>query len=158
MVAGTAQCLSLLLSKVRLAGELYWMSAVYPLAGSGCHTCKATDHFKLKTSHRSRTFCTPTKAFWPFSQAAKSTSAASAREAKSKLAQLVGKKYGHDLSDSQKQGVREVLKELEALETGDMRQKELVGNWKLIYTESTGSSGGKIGPLVGQVDQAIQIL
>ena len=61
------------------------------------------------------------------------------------------------MSESQKQDVRDVLKELEALDSREIRQKELGGsNWKLLYTESTGSSGGRIGPLVGQVDQATE--
>ncbi len=134
------------------------MCVALSVTRSVCHTCQVTDHFKRRASQLSRIRPVgPVKAFWPFSQANKAASAASAKQAKSKLAQLAGKKYGHDLSESQKQDVREVLKELEALDSREIRQKELAGsNWKLLYTESTGSSGGKVGPLVGQVDQAIE--
>ena len=77
------------------------------------------------------------------------------QQAKSKLSQLAGRKYGHNLTENQKQDVRGVIKQLEALQSGDMRKQELAGsNWQLLYTESTGSSGGKVGPFVGQVDQA----
>lgn len=48
-----------------------------------------------------------------------------------------------------------MIKQLESMQSGDMRNQELAGtNWQLLYTESTGSSGGKVGPFVGQVDQA----
>ena len=82
-------------------------------------------------------------------------STSSARPAKSKLSQLAGRKYGHNLTESQKQDVRGVIKELEALQSGNVPQQKLAGtNWQLLYTESTGSSGGIVGPFVGQVDQA----
>lgn len=47
-----------------------------------------------------------------------------------------------------------MIKELESMQSGDMRKQQLSGsNWQLLYTESTGSSGGKVGPFVGQVNQ-----
>ena len=128
------------------------MSVVH--VGSACNTCTG---FNRQSRHRFRasTF-RPVQAFWPFNQTKSSTSAASVKQAKSKLAQLAGKKYGHDLNESQKQDVKDVLRELEALDRGRTGSKDLTGtNWKLLYTESTGSSGGKVGLLVGQVDQAI---
>ena len=125
-------------------------------SGLACNTCKRSDQLKLLMAkprfihgRSKRKFSTP------FAQTGKAASASSVQEAKSKLNQLAGKKYGHDLTESQKQSVRNVVKQLEAFESGDMRRKELAGsNWKLLYTESIGSSGGKVGPFVGQVDQA----
>lgn len=88
-------------------------------------------------------------------QAGTAASKAPAQQAKSKLSQLAGRKYGHNLTDNQKQEVRGVIKELESMQSGDMRKQQLSGsNWQLLYTESTGSSGGKVGPFVGQVNQA----
>lgn len=131
------------------------MFAAHLALNSACSTCIATRRLQPKTQQHSRGRAhNVVRAFWPFTQAKKAPSAAVVKEAKTRLAQLSGKKYGHDLSESQKEDVREVLKELEAIVPGNIRQKELLGsNWKLLYTESTGSSGGKVGPLVGQVDQ-----
>ena len=135
------------------------MSAAHLALNSACSTCIATRRLQPETrQHSRRRAHHVVQAFWPFTQAKKAPSAAVVKEAKTRLAQLAGRKYGHDLSESQKEDVREVLKELEAIGPGNIRQKELLGsNWKLLYTESTGSSGGKVGPLVGQVDQAITI-
>ncbi|DBA85380.1 TPA: hypothetical protein ACH3X2_006059 [Trebouxia sp. C0005] len=129
------------------------MSALQCAAGFACSISTPAEHFRRQTPQtpRRRHSISP-RAFWPFTQTKKATSPAVIKEAKSKLAQLAGTKYGHNLSESQKQDVRNALKELEALDSSDIRQKALGGsNWKLLYTESTGSSGGKIGPLVGQV-------
>lgn len=131
------------------------MSALQCAAGFACSTSTSADHFRRRTPQtlRHRHSVSP-RAFWPFTQTKKAPSPAAIKEAKSKLAQLAGTKYGHNLSESQKQDVRDVLKDLEALDSREIRQKALGGsNWKLLYTESTGSSGGKVGPLVGQVDQ-----
>ena len=136
----------------------FLMSALQGAAGFACSTSTSADHFRRRTPQtlRHRHSVSP-RAFWPFTQTKKAPSPAAIKEAKSKLAQLAGTKYGHNLSESQKQDVRDVLKELEALDSREIRQKELGGsNWKLLYTESTGSSGGRIGPLVGQVDQATE--
>ena len=131
------------------------------LAGVAC-TCIKTrsDPFsgQIRQRSRSRAF-PPVTAFWPFTQTSKAASPAATKEAKSKLTQLAGKKYGHDLSESQKKDVRYVLRELEDLKPRGTCRNELAGSsWTLLYTESTGSSGGKVGPLVGQVDQAIEQL
>jgi len=136
----------------------FLMSALQCAAGFACSTSTSAGHFRRRTPQtpRHRHSVSP-RAFWPFTQTKKTSSPAVIKEAKSKLAQLAGTKYGHNLSESQKQDVRDVLKELEALDSREIRQKELGGsNWKLLYTESTGSSGGKVGPLVGQVDQATE--
>ena len=91
----------------------------------------------------------------PVIHAGTAASTSSAQPAKSKLSQLSGRKYGHNLTESQKQDVRGVSKELEAMQSGNVPQQKLAGtNWQLLYTESTGSSGGIVGPFVGQVDQA----
>ena len=91
----------------------------------------------------------------PVIHAGTAASTSPARPAKSKLSQLAGRKYGHNLTESQKQDVRGVIRELEALQSGNVPHQKLAGtNWQLLYTESAGSSGGKVGPFVGQVDQA----
>lgn len=91
----------------------------------------------------------------PVVHAGPAASTSSPQQAKSKLSQLAGRKYGHNLTDSQKQDVRGVIKDLEAMQAGGVPQQKLAStNWQLLYTESTGSSGGKVGPFVGQVDQA----
>lgn len=147
----------------RVLAQRSWlvlMSALQCAAGFACSISTPAEHFRRQTPQtpRRRHSISPS-AFWPFTQTKKATSPAVIKEAKSKLAQLAGTKYGHNLSESQKQDVRNALKELEALDSSDIRQKALGGsNWKLLYTESTGSSGGKIGPLVGQVDQATESL
>ena len=124
--------------------------------------CTPTEHLTgqlrahcFKASQRAPRFQPRAQAFWPFRKAATTDSKQKISEAKAKLTQLAGKKYGQDLKQNQKEDIRDVLKELEAFESGNMRKKELAGSdWDLLYTESTGSSGGKVGPFVGQVQQA----
>ena len=129
-------------------------SGVAGSSGLACNICTRSDQLKLHLLNP-RLIRLTRKCPTPFAQTGRAVSASSVEEAKSRLNQLAGKKYGHDLTENQKQSVRTVLKQLEASESRDMRKKELVGsNWKLLYTESTGSSGGKVGPFVGQVDQA----
>ena len=129
--------------------------AVQHSAGLACHLCKPSDQLQLLLKSRPGTYRAFRSRNAPFAQAGKSASISSVQAAKSKLSQLAGKKYGHNLSESQKQAVREVLTQLEASGSIGTRSQELQGsNWELLYTESTGSSGGKVGPFVGQVDQA----
>lgn len=78
----------------------------------------------------------------------------SLQQTKQKLASLAGKKYGHDLSDKQKQEVDILVKQLEKTAPRQSKRPELAGsNWELLYTTSQGSSGGRVGPFVGKVDQ-----
>lgn len=124
-----------------------------------CTSCQTVGNLHRKASSRIRSgSAARVQAFWPFSQAKKAPSAAAVKDIKSRLTQLAGKKYGHDLSETQKQEVRKVLQELEDIGPGDIRRKDLLGTeWTLLYTESSASSGGKVGPFVGQVDQAITL-
>lgn len=132
------------------------MAASQHLFSRACPACRASDQLSGRpfsrpsiVSHRLR------ERNSVVAHAGPAASKAPAQQAKSKLNQLAGRKYGHNLTESQKQEVRDVIKQLEAVQSGDMRKQELAGtNWQLLYTESTGSSGGKVGPFVGQVDQA----
>jgi hypothetical protein len=56
-----------------------------------------------------------------------------------------------------KEEIAATVKLLEAMNpTKDLTSnKKLDGDWKLIYTTNEGSSAGKIGPFVGQVNQII---
>ena len=142
-----------LLTKVVEVCAWYSMSA-----SMHCHTspCTASDQLCGRRflrpslfSHRMR------RRIDPVIHAGTTASQSSARPAKSKLSQLAGRKYGHNLTESQKHDVRGVIKELEAFQSGNVPEQKLAGtNWQLLYTESTGSSGGIVGPFVGQVDQA----
>lgn len=70
---------------------------------------------------------------------------------------MAGKKYGHNLTGQQKQHIEKVVKQLEDMAPRNKKQPDLTGSdWKLLYTTSSGSSGGKVGSLVGIVDQVCQ--
>ena len=58
-----------------------------------------------------------------------------------------------------KDAIMKAVKELESLNpVKDIsRSVKLNGKWNLIYTSNTGSSAGKLGPLVGQVVQDIDL-
>ena len=88
---------------------------------------------------------------------ARQTSTATVQQVKQQLASIAGKKYGHNLSAQQKQDIEKVVKQLEDMAPRNKKQPDLTGSdWKLLYTTSSGSSGGKVGPLVGVVDQVCQ--
>ena len=51
--------------------------------------------------------------------------------------------------------IKELVKELES--TGSLEDLDLTGTeWDLVYSNSKGSSSGKIGPFVGRVKQVLQ--
>lgn len=142
-----------------IVAELVESSAQYSMAASQhCYSraCTASDHLCGRRFLRPSLFSHRLRhRIDPVIHASTAASTSSAGPAKSKLSQLAGRKYGHNLTESQKQDVRGVIKELEALQSGSVPQQNLAGtNWQLLYTESTGSSGGIVGPFVGQVDQA----
>lgn len=57
-------------------------------------------------------------------------------------------------SDEEKRAVAAVVKELADLKRID--PLNLAGSrWKLVFTESTASSSGKIGPFIGRTEQVI---
>lgn len=88
---------------------------------------------------------------------ARQRSTAAVQQAKQQLASLAGNKYGHNLTAQQKQDIEKVVKQLEDMAPRNKKQPDLTGSdWKLLYTTSSGSSGGKVGLLVGIVDQVCQ--
>ena len=57
-------------------------------------------------------------------------------------------------SSSESAEISQLLKQLEA--SGTLEDIDLAGTeWRLLYTESKGSSSGKIGPFIGQVTQVM---
>jgi len=64
---------------------------------------------------------------------------------------------GIKATDNARQEIAATVKLLEAMNpTKDpTSNKKLDGDWKLVYTTNEGSSAGKIGPFVGQVNQII---
>ena len=69
----------------------------------------------------------------------------SLQQTKQRLASLAGKKYGHNLSDKQKDGIDTLVKQLERIAPRQSKRPELTGsNWELLYTTSQGSSGGLV--------------
>lgn len=128
-----------------------------------CHTSNRSDHLcrSFRSLHSSQRKCSSAAARRSRpadTQTAccqgRQASTATVQQTKQRLASLAGKKYGHNLSTQQKQDVEKVIKELEDMAPDRNKQPDLTGsNWKLLYTTSGGSSGGRVGPLVGLVDQ-----
>ena len=84
---------------------------------------------------------------------------ADAGPAKARLARLVaGTGNGTDMESGRRSEVGEVLAELkEANPCAEPARMQLAGtNWRLVYTDSTGNSSGKLGPFVGDVFQEFQ--
>lgn len=126
--------------------------------GRHCSALHGSDHFHRSPDVPLGSRCTPTITRRPLRRGmtrcqAAQQSKTEVQQTKQKLASLAGKKYGHNLSTQQKQEVDKIVKQLEGM-APHSKQPELTGsNWKLLYTTSGGSSGGKVGPLVGLVDQ-----
>ena len=129
-----------------------------------CNTSLRTDHLCIRSLLRSHRQCSSAIARRSQPAGVETTrcqarqlSTATVQQTKQRLASLAGKKYGHNLSTQQKQDVENIIKELEDMAPDGNKQPDLTGsNWKLLYTTSGGSSGGRVGPLVGLVDQVCQ--
>ncbi|KAK9803094.1 hypothetical protein WJX73_000674 [Symbiochloris irregularis] len=71
---------------------------------------------------------------------------------KSKILQKAGSKNGLDRNPQQHEELRGIVDELAS--TSGKHDMDLTGTtWTLRYTDSTGSSAGKLGPLTGYVEQ-----
>ncbi len=58
-------------------------------------------------------------------------------------------------SEAEASAIKELVKELES--TASLEDLDLSGTeWDLVYSNSKGSSSGKIGPFVGRVKQVMQ--
>ena len=70
-----------------------------------------------------------------------------------------GKQNGIKTTADDKEAIMKAVKELEALNAvrDVAKSPKLDGKWNLVYTSNTGSSAGKLGPLVGQVVQDIDL-
>jgi hypothetical protein len=68
---------------------------------------------------------------------------------------LSGTKYGHDLDEVTRQQVQSRVKQLEGLQLPvQVQLDKLTGTqWTTVYTTSTGTSSGKVGPFITQVIQ-----
>jgi hypothetical protein len=63
------------------------------------------------------------------------------------------KRYGHRCSPAERLEVEQLIRDFEQ-ETPAPKQLDLTDSlWKLVYTASTASSSGKLGPVVGKVTQ-----
>ena len=78
-----------------------------------------------------------------------------AEELKATIRRLSGRANGTDCSPEQRDGVAAALAELAPLSPSRRPAREdLRGSvWRLVYTDSSGNSSGKLGPLVGAVRQ-----
>lgn len=74
---------------------------------------------------------------------------------KKRIQQEVGVKYGFDKSTSERQSIEQLIEQLVALNpTEEPAGMDLTGtSWRPIYTTSTGTSGGKLGPFIAEVSQ-----
>ena len=70
-----------------------------------------------------------------------------------------GTSNGISASEELRENISRLVAELEAANpTPDLTNSpKLDGSWKLVYTTNEGSSAGKLGPLVGEVEQLIRI-
>ena len=70
-----------------------------------------------------------------------------------------GTSNGISASNEVRENISQLVAELEAANpTPDLTNSpKLDGSWKLVYTTNEGSSAGKLGPLVGEVEQLICI-
>lgn len=70
-----------------------------------------------------------------------------------------GTSNGISASKEVRENISQLVAELEAANpTPDLTNSpKLDGSWKLVYTTNGGSSAGKLGPLVGEVEQLIRI-
>lgn len=70
-----------------------------------------------------------------------------------------GTSNGISASEEVRKNISRLVAELEAANpTPDLTNSpKLDGSWKLVYTTNEGSSAGKLGPLVGEVEQLIRI-
>lgn len=68
-----------------------------------------------------------------------------------------GTDNGISATDSQREEIAALVQELESLNptTKLSLDEKLNGSWNLIYTTNSGSSAGKLGPFVGNVEQRI---
>ncbi|BDA42824.1 hypothetical protein COCOBI_03-7170 [Coccomyxa sp. Obi] len=74
------------------------------------------------------------------------------KQFKQQIIQQSGDKNGLDRSSAQAQQISELINELET--KGQLEDIKLTGTqWRLVYTSSTASSSGKIGPFIGRVFQ-----
>ena len=74
---------------------------------------------------------------------------------KEQIIKRAGNRYGHNLDDKARASVEEVVKQLEAVAPAPAASAEkLAGSsWVLVYTTSTGTSSGKVGPFITDVEQ-----
>jgi hypothetical protein len=74
------------------------------------------------------------------------------------LQQTIGTQNGLYATESQRRAITSIVQRLEKVNPSVSKissSTQLNGNWRLIYTTNKGSSAGKIGPWVGQVNQII---
>lgn len=81
--------------------------------------------------------------------------AASLPQLKQQLYELVGAANGTDRTPEQREKIERVITQIESLNPSPRpADVEMEGTeWELIYTSSSGNSSGKLGPMVGRVEQ-----
>jgi len=70
-----------------------------------------------------------------------------------------GTKNGITASTEIRNNISEYVKELEKINPTKALTSDsaLQGTWRLLYTTNSGSSAGKLGPFIGEVEQEIQL-
>ncbi|KAK9825275.1 hypothetical protein WJX74_004899 [Apatococcus lobatus] len=95
-----------------------------------------------RSPHRAR--CLPVRSQAKLSQL---------KDIKQKITQLAGPKNGLDRSPEQKQEIEGLIKQVEAKQRSPKKTDLLGTQWHLAYSTSQQSSGGKLGPFIGWVEQ-----
>ena len=98
--------------------------------------------------------------FLPTTKASSAIDPQRVEEVKREIIALAeGTSNGISASDQKRNQISQLVTELEAVNpTRDLTNSPMLdGSWKLIYTTNGGSSAGKLGPFVGEVEQLICI-
>lgn len=83
------------------------------------------------------------------------TSLPALQDIKTQITQLAGSQNGTDRSEAQRKELASIISQLNELNpTAAPATADLAGTeWVILYTDSTGNSSGKLGPLVGKTGQ-----
>lgn len=103
------------------------------------------------TRPTSRASLRPAAASTTSTDAAPAPKASDASSLKADVLRLAGSKYGHDLDEATKASLEAACQQLSSL--GQDTPGLAPGSWRLVYSNSTGNSSGKLGPFITEVEQ-----